>query len=353
MIALLATLTACEADSVRSYQSDNYPQRLSDWGLISLQNRQLKVSPEAQLYSLNTALFSDYALKLRTVYLPPGQQAKYRDYETFEFPAGTIISKSFVYPIDDQGRLIATQHSNKGAAPFSTDTHRLMETRLLVKQHSGWDALPYIWRGDDAYLSPTGGLQQHTLSDGRRLNYLIPSKNQCATCHATNHTDGKIRPIGAKARHLNLVSALHGENQLEAWVAQGLLTKLPDLVPANAQLDDSSASLEHRARSYLDINCGHCHNPQGAADTSGLLLDYQAHSAAALGVCKPPIAAGRGSGGRLYSIVPGQSNASIISFRLASDDPAIMMPELGRSLAHDEGVAIVNEWIDSLEGQCL
>ena len=73
----------------------------------------------------------------------------------------------------------------------------------------------------------------------------------------------------------------------------------------------------------------------------------------ALGQCKPPIAAGRGSGGHLYSIVPGHADESILRFRLATNDPGMMMPELGRSLVHKEGLALINGWINSLEGQCL
>ena len=72
-----------------------------------------------------------------------------------------------------------------------------------------------------------------------------------------------------------------------------------------------------------------------------------------MGYCKPPIAAGKGTGGRLYSIVPGHPEASILSFRLDTSDPSMMMPELGRSLVHAEGVALVSSWIAQLEGECI
>jgi hypothetical protein len=29
-----------------------------------------------------------------------------------------------------------------------------------------------------------------------------------------------------------------------------------------------------------------------------------------------------------------------------------MMPELGRSLTHEEGVALIAEWIREMEGEC-
>ena len=179
-------------------------------------------------------------------------------------------------------------------------------------------------------------------------------QNQCASCHATNHTSGGSLPIGLKARHTNRTHPITGANQLDAWAANGWLKAHPgsEKAPANAAYDDVDASLDARARSYLDVKCGHCHNPQGAADTSGLMLDYQAHSERALGFCKPPIAAGRGSGGRLYSIVPGKPSESILNFRVASADPASMMPELGRALVHQEGVDLMDDWVAGLSGVC-
>ena len=223
----------------------------------------------------------------------------------------------------------------------------------MVRQTGGWDALPYVWDGDDAYLSLTGAIRPMTLSSGEPLNYLVPSKNQCASCHATNHTTGELMPIGIKARHLDRTTALYNKNQLAHLAERGWLDDVARDSRANAVWEDTSQSLEHRARSYLDINCGHCHNAQGAADTSGLLLDYEDHPSSAMGWCKPPIAAGRGSGGLLYGIVPGRADQSILSFRMATNDPGMMMPELGRSLVHREGLALVNDWINSLEGQCL
>ena len=51
-------------------------------------------------YDLNSALFSDYAEKLRFIRLPPGTHATYRDDDTFDFPVGTVIAKTFAFPRD-------------------------------------------------------------------------------------------------------------------------------------------------------------------------------------------------------------------------------------------------------------
>ncbi len=357
---------ASASRAVQFFPASAYPQQLSAWGLLQATPEALQISADNHVYDLNTALFTDYALKLRTVYLPPNTSATYQANASFDLPTGSIISKTFFYQTDTSSPSNANPsnanpsvrlHASWDGNPASLDMTKLklIETRLLVKQADGWDALPYIWRGDDAYLAITGDLFELPTATGNDLIYVVPTKNQCASCHAENHTTGELVPIGIKARHLHRPDPVHGQNQLTVWQQRGHLQGLPPLqdIVANAGLYEDQASLDHQARSYLDINCGHCHNPAGAADTSGLLLDYQAHEPGALGVCKPPIAAGRGSGGFLYSIVPGQADASILTYRLSTTDPATMMPELGRSLVHEEGLDLISRWIDAMSGVCL
>lgn len=350
---LLVMLSACGDLELSHFSTDAYPEKLSDWELIEKNGTRIKLNKDAIVYALNTDLFSDYSQKLRTISIPDGQAASYDAEETFGFPVGTIISKTFFYPIDVNDAVLTQSSWSGDPEDIDTRFYRLIETRLLVRQTHGWDALPYIWSDNDAYLSVTGALKHLLISSGEYMDYLVPSKNQCASCHATNHTDGKILPIGPKARHLNRDDPVNSINQIHGWQDKGKLSGVMLPAPANAMMGDYSVSLEHRARSYLDINCGHCHNPHGSADTSGLLLDYNKYTPFEMGVCKPPIAAGSGSGGRFYSIVPGFAEHSILSYRLRSTNPAAMMPELGRSLVHKEGAALVDQWINSMSGECL
>jgi hypothetical protein len=37
---------------------------------------------------------------------------------------------------------------------------------------------------------------------------------------------------------------------------------------------------------------------------------------------------------------------------MAHSDPAIAMPELGRSTVHREGVELIRHWIEGLPGDC-
>jgi hypothetical protein len=64
---------------------------------------------------------------------------------------------------------------------------------------------------------------------------------------------------------------------------------------------------------------------------------------------KTPIAAGIGSGGLKYDIVPGKPDQSILHYRMHSLQPGIAMPELGRKMAHTEGLALITDWINEME----
>jgi uncharacterized repeat protein (TIGR03806 family) len=246
---------------------------------------------------------------------------------------------------------------------FGLGDVRLIETRLLEHREDGWVALPYVWNDDqtEAFLKRAGDVKALRLFDTNgneeAFSYIVPNANQCAGCHATNATTREIKPIGPKARHLNkLYKFPDGErNQLAAWQANGILSDVPDagLVPANALWTDEAVPLPKRARSYLDINCSHCHNRKGAADTSGLYLEPDTPISASLGVCKLPIAAGTGTGDRRYGIVPGDPGESIFIYRMESKNPAVMMPELGRSIVHEEGLDLIKEWIANIDGKCL
>lgn len=364
-----AETTVASNPPVAALPPEGNPELLDEWNQLEVRDGRLVMLDGVTPYTLNSPLFSDYAQKLRTVWLPDGSAAaNYDADETFDFPVGTVITKTFYYPVPDGAAAGAPEvlrfnpEVTNAAAPLDLADVRLIETRVLVHRDDGWQAFPYVWNDDEteAGLQRTGDLVQLTATadDGVEtpLAYVVPDVNQCANCHATNHSSGDIVPIGPKARHLNgAVDFGDGpQPQLEYWEQIGLLTAAPAAteIPSAAVWDDESAELEERARAYLDINCAHCHSPVGAADTSGLFLDVETEIGPEYGICKAPVAAGSGTGGRLVDIHPGQPDESILVYRMDATDPASMMPELGRSVAHDEGVDLIAEWIETLEGDC-
>lgn len=306
---------------------DGYPSTLSAYGFFTDMRRRTP-APALFAYDLNTPLFSDYAVKQRYIYVPAGRTIRYEARAAFDFPVGSAIIKTFGY--------------GEGTR------FRPLETRLLLRRASGWVALPYVWNADlsDAVLKRAGTRIPVSFTDpaghSRTISYAVPNQNQCGDCHALA---GAITPIGPKARNLN------DGLRLAAMVKAGILDRAPADAPRLARWDDVAAPLTDRAAAYLEVNCAHCHNRTGAASNSGLFLDHDEGDAIARGIGKRPVAAGRGSGDRAFAIDPGHPENSILLYRMASTDPGVAMPELGRATAHDEAIAMLTAWIAAMPAQ--
>ncbi|HET9450638.1 MAG TPA: SO2930 family diheme c-type cytochrome, partial [Aggregicoccus sp.] len=291
-------------------------------------------------------LFSDYALKHRTVWVPPGTRATYREAGAMELPVGSVVTKTFSFPADLRSPEVGQRH---------------LETRILMRTETGWVGLPYLWNaeGTEAVLEPAGAIVDVSWVDlaavPRSTRYLVPNQTQCKKCHQDESTQ-QMRLLGPTAGQLNrtLDYAEGSENQLAHWTRVGLLEGAPEpsQAPVLARWDAPEASVEARARAYLESNCAHCHSRTGPARTSGLYLSAEETEPRVLGVCKPPVAAGAGSGGLSYDVVPGSPEQSIFVYRMRSVDPKVAMPELGRSVVHEEGVQLIEQWIAGLGGSC-
>jgi uncharacterized repeat protein (TIGR03806 family) len=362
---LLAILASCaRTPAPVAFIAEGRPQHLSDWHLLNVGGE--RVTPNAGVlpYDLVTPLFSDYAHKLRTVWMPAGQSAKYSADKAFEFPVGTILSKTFYYPrAGAADAVLKTYDAEPGAPAAGLDLSRvrLVETRVLVRRTDGWVVLPYVWNADqsEAELERTGDAKALELVDaqghGQKFTYVVPNENQCASCHVTNLKSGEFTPLGPKARNLNrtLAYADGTENQIARWVRAGFLAGVPaGELPRAADWRDVQQPIADRARSYLDVNCAHCHQGGATASNTSLRLDALGPADWSLGLCKPSVAAGKGTGDRIHDIEPGQPDASILPFRLASTEGGVMMPELGRNTVHQEGVQLIRDWIAAMPEHC-
>lgn len=339
-LALLASLTlgAASAPAVDDARLlDESPAlTLADYKLFA-DRAGRNPAPGVRAYTLNTPLFSDYAEKFRYAYLPPGSRAAYTEAGVLDFPVGTTLIKSFAYPVD-------FREPDKDV--------RLIETRLLVRRQSGWVPLSYVWNAEqtEAVLKRAGTRVPVSYVDAtgeaKRLDYAVPNINQCKQCHQQG---AEITPIGPTAANLNGALNGDGDNQLKAWARDGQLLGVPVNPPRLARWDDLGAPVAQRARAYLDVNCGHCHSRAGFASNSGLYLQHDEPNPTAQGIEKRPVAAGRGSGGRQFAIAPGNPDASILLHRMESSEPGVMMPQFGRTVAHQEGVALIRSYIASLK----
>jgi uncharacterized repeat protein (TIGR03806 family) len=260
-----------------------------------------------------------------------------------EYPVGTVLLKNFFYENDERD-------PSKG--------RRLIETRMLVKLPQAWKTANYIWNEDqtEATRNLLGGETEvswvNEEGELEHVNYVIPDQNDCKGCH---RNEGRIVPIGPRfARNVNYQIDYDGEtkNQLDKWHELGWI----DQAILNANIgslpdwDDAALSVNDRARAYLDMNCAHCHSQGGTANNTGLFLSYEQNDLFRLGVHKSPVSAAQGSGKLMYNIVPGKAQESIIVYRMNSNEAGVLMPELGRTLIHEEAVELISEWIDDMPG---
>lgn len=336
-----AMVSACggsRTSAVRLYTEEPFPEKLSQWHLFVKAHASLQPNARVIPYDLNTPLFSDYARKHRFVWMPSGASAQYREDGPFELPIGTILVKSFAFPVEGK-----------------PSEEKLIETRLLVHSKTGWVPLPYVWNAEQTeatlQLVPDPVRVRWTDAAGRTrdFTYVMPNTNECHECHDNNRT---LLPIGPKARNLNRSYdyADGTANQLVYWTKVGYLqgAPVPDAAPRAAKWDKpEDGTLEARARAYLDNNCAHCHQPGGTGGYTGVDFRLTQTGLDAAGVCKPPNSAGN-MGGLQYDLVPGHPEESILIHRLESTAPKVMMPQIGRDVVHEEGVALMREWIASL-----
>lgn len=324
-------------------------EKLSEYNLFQSQcNPTDNANARGLPYDLSIPLFSDYTSKYRFVFVPENQKAQYIEGEVFDFPVGSVISKTFSMPASTDNRGYAVEN--------------IIETRLLIKKEAGWVARAYVW--DDGKLDASrvrdGDTVATVLGHGEdilQFNYGVPTQSQCTECHKfkASEDESYFTLIGPKARYLNseFTYTTGVENQIEKWISEGILdqTSVPEAElreqakTFNDYVDVDSippSELEDYAKGWLDINCAHCHRTEGTASNtafkSALMSDFQ-------GYCEIPVS---GAGTGALVILPGSAESSLIYQRLNTTEPGFSMPPIGRSSIHSEGNALVKRWINSL-----
>lgn len=290
-------------------------------------------------YDLVVPFWSDGASKSRWVAIPDGK-IKFSANGQWTFPAGTVFVKNFDLPT--------------GAADPSAK--RRLETRMLVRDNAGGVyGVTYKWRPDDSDADLLSGSLSEEISvkaatgDSRQTWY-YPSRKDCLTCH----TAGAGGVLGVKTRQLNRdLSYPSGvtDNELRSWNHIGLFEPtIPadqlGSLPAMAASDDTSRSVEDRARSYLDANCSHCHHPGG---TVAYFDARYTTPLAEQGLIDGPVLIDQGID-RPRIISPHDVWRSIVYMRVDTDGD-IRMPPLARETIDQKGVALLGEWINSLPGR--
>ncbi|HXT12522.1 MAG TPA: FN3 associated domain-containing protein [Candidatus Angelobacter sp.] len=301
-------------------------------------------------YQPNTPLWSDAAVKSRYMAVPnnggpitPDEQIGFLPTNSWTFPAGTVFVKNFDLVVNE----------TNASVPL-----RRLETRLLVRDINGAVyGVTYKWRPDDSDADLlTGALNEDILITNafgvRTQTWYYPSPADCLTCHTP--LAGYVLGVSTRQINGNLLYAATGntDNQLRTLNRLGLFN--PAINEANitnyehlSALTNLSASLEERARSYLDANCAQCHRPGNSIEANfdarydtplagQNIMNYPAqHSLGIDGAC----------------IVKAKDVwRSVLLGRINTNAPAIKMPPLARNVIDTNAVQVFTDWINSLPG---
>jgi len=316
--------------------AEGLPATLSATGIFS-DTKQLTAKPGVIPYSLNSSVWADGAQLQHWVILPEAARIGFAPTGEYQWPGGTVFVQHF--------EIVTNQ---------ATSAHRRLETRLLVLDAAGafGYGATYRWRKDhsDADLVDANG-KEETLkitdasggTHDQKWNY--PARGFCYMCHTPNA--GFV--LGPKTRQLNGNFAYPGgrtDNQLRTWNYLQMFTAGLDesAIPSYAhtvKVDDPSAPLETRVRSYLDANCASCHRPNG----TGALWDARFD----IPLAKQGILNGgvRNTFGLadVKIVVPGDPAKSMMHLRLNSTNPAQQMPPVMRNTVDATAVEAFSQWI--------
>lgn len=291
-------------------------------------------------YDVTVPFWSDGADKQRWISTPPPKLVRLGQNATLKFPAGTVFVKHFDLATDKR----------------QPDQRRPLETRVLVcDDRQGSYGVTYRWSedGQEAYAVEQSETLEITITeeDGSRheQTWFYPGRFACVLCH--NDASGHVLAFNLKQLNRE-VKCPDGttEPQLQRMVREKvisgeILTVRDSSIPQLVALDDSSESLEARARSYLDVNCSMCHNPNtryAAFDASITriigeqgLVDGRTHHHSGMG--------------ELARIIrPGDLAMSVLHMRMSSPDPVLRMPPIGSTVVDRQAEQVIREWILSL-----
>jgi uncharacterized repeat protein (TIGR03806 family) len=306
------------------------PERLSDTGAFSSLDT-LQPQPGIVAYDINTPFWSDHALKRRWFSVPSVNQfVGFNSEGNWLFPAGTVWIKHFDLQLTN-------------GVPGSA---RRLETRFLVKNPGGMYGLTYRWNATqtEATLVPEEGASETIQIREGGTNHTqvwrYPARNECLVCH----TPAGGFALGFNTYQLNRPPDGGGANQILALSQMGYFSSPVSSVTglrAYAHATNGTATLEHRARSYLGANCVQCHQPGGTG--RGLWDARLATPLAHAGLINGPLIDTLGDPANKV-IKPGSTDESMIYQRISQPGPR-HMPPLSTSELDQGAISMLEEWI--------
>ncbi|WP_439152381.1 PQQ-dependent sugar dehydrogenase [Winogradskyella sp.] len=327
---------------------DLFPQTLSETGLFTDLST-LDVIDGVVQYDLVDSFWSDGALKRRWIAIPndgthdtPGEQIKYSENGDWEFPIGSVLIKHFDLSVDDSDPNISKK----------------VETRFSIMGEDGhFYFLTYNWNDNqtDAVLQSVelDEIVDIATTDGgtRTQTWHFPSNTECIACHNSANKGA----IGLKTRYLNKDFTYDETNitanQLVTLSHLGIIDETitddetSELLTYKS-IYDTNATLDEKARSYMDLNCAYCHRPD--TDNRAAFDLRMINNLAATGLLEAGVLTPLGIPDEEI-IYPGDASKSILFHRMNSVDQIIMMPPIAKTIIDQDAVDLIEDWIDQLD----
>ncbi|MBI5768633.1 MAG: PQQ-dependent sugar dehydrogenase [Verrucomicrobia bacterium] len=313
-----------------------FPRRLSETGVFA-DTATLTPAAGVMAYDINAPGWHDGASAVRHLAVPEGGRLDYTPNKAWDAPNGAVLMQTL------------------------TLGGRRIETRLLVRRQADWSGYSYQWDENqrDATLADKAGVDL-TLANGQP--WRVPSRAECMMCHTReanfaltlnegqlNRGDQLLRweamGLVRSAPPRRFRSFATSAAPQRAATAVALLPRAPAELRKYAAAGDAQAPLEQRARSYLAVNCAHCHTTSGGGN-SPMVFDFTTPADRMRTIDAMPVHGDFGQAGARV-VAPGEAARSVVITRMAIRSPG-QMPPLATRVADPDGVRLLAEWIQSL-----
>jgi len=305
-------------DNPQEDKSGDFPTRLSETGLFKNVRTQ-EASAGVYDFTIHTPIWQD----------------GYESHYWVAMPGTTGLSSTAE---DRRGSPFINYIQPKDmvlAKTIHRDGHKV-ETQIL--HYDGyWKGYSYRWNKaqTDATLVVKEGVE--TTIDGKP--YRFPGRDECIRCHGSNFN----RPLAFFPGQMNR------DGQLAKFRSLGIIDDVFVEMAKNQPLAnpyDEDAPLELRARSWLHINCSHCHKVSGGSGLTNRM--NAAVSTDKMGLIHAPPQKGEFGIDHPSLIEPGNPYRSPLYYRIATKG-AGHMPMFGAKTIDEEGVKLVHDWILSMD----
>jgi putative heme-binding domain-containing protein len=300
-----------------------FPRKLSETGLYA-SVQQGTPSPGVIPYSINSPMWSDGAEAQRLLALPGTESIGFKD-DRLVWPKDAVVAKTL-----SLGK-------------------RRVETQVLHYDGKAWNAYAYLWNAEqtDADLVEARGREAVIDVDGKPRPWTVQARGTCLTCH--NPWPGTVLSITGAQLQRRVDAGEHADTLQVPMLKK--LQVLPENFPfSNHPLANPyvpvTAKLDDRARSYLQVNCAHCHRfGGGGAALIDLRYDLPIGEMRVLNV-RPAL-----GGFDLpdpYIVCGGDPARSALFYRVSKLGRG-RMPHVGSDAVDVEGTRLLALWIQDLK----